>query len=83
MKVKRQHRNLSCEWANVGIRTNIQNEKVFSVWGSTQPKIRIASKKALNKNCSKLNFVQKRPRAHISISPVIGLELGDLKDSHL
>ncbi len=47
VKVKRQHRNLSCEWADVRIHTNIQNGKVDSVWGSMQPIIRIASKKAL------------------------------------
>ncbi len=69
MEVKRQHRNLSHEWANVGICTNIQNGKVDSVWGSTPLKIRITSKKALNKSCSKLNFVQKIPRAHVSTPP--------------
>ncbi len=34
-----------------------KNGKVDSVWGSTLPKIRIASKKALNKSYAKLNFV--------------------------
>ncbi len=68
MKVKRQHRNLSHEWADVRIRTNIQNGKVDSVWGSRPPKICIASKKALNESCSTLNFVQKSPQAHMSIS---------------
>ncbi len=81
MKVKRRCRDLSCEWDNVGIRTNIQNGKVDSVWDSTQPKIRITSKKVLNKSCSKLNFVQKNPQAHLSISPRV--ELGGSKDSHL
>ncbi len=33
------------------------------------PKIRITSKKASNESCSKLNFEQKSPRAHMSISP--------------
>ncbi len=32
------------------------------------PKIRITSKKASNESCSKLNFVQKSPRAHMSVS---------------
>ncbi len=32
------------------------------------PKIRITSKKASNKSCSELNFMQKSPRAHTSIS---------------
>ncbi len=36
------------------------------------PKIRITSKKALNKSCSKLNFVQESPRAHMSIFPWSG-----------
>ncbi len=61
--------------------TNIQNGKVDSVWGSTQPKIRVASKNSLNKNDSKLNFVQKSPWAHMSISPYSGAR--DSKDSHL
>ncbi len=69
MKVKKQHHNLSLEWANVRILTNIQNGKVDSVWGSTQPKICVASKKALNKSCSKLNFVQKSLQGHKSIFP--------------
>ncbi len=50
--------------AQVGRRTNTYQYskwKVDSVWGSTQPKIRVTSKKALNKSCSKLNFVQKSP----------------------
>ncbi len=33
------------------------------------PKIRITSKKASNESCSKLNFVQKSPRASMYISP--------------
>ncbi len=36
---------------------------------STLPKIRIPSKKASNKSCLELNFVQKSPRAHMSIPP--------------
>ncbi len=36
------------------------------------PKIHINSKKASNESCSKLNFVQKSPQAHISISPRSG-----------
>ncbi len=31
------------------------------------PKIRIATKKALNKSCLELNFVQESPQAHTSI----------------
>ncbi len=46
-----------------------KNGEVDSVWGSTPPKIRIASKKALNKSCSKLNFIQESPRAQMSIFP--------------
>ncbi len=68
MKVKRQHRNLSHEWADVQICTNIQNGKLDSICGSTQSEIRVASKKALNKSCSKLNFAQKSPQANMSIS---------------
>ncbi len=72
MKVKRQQRNLTREWADIGIHTNIQNGKVDSVWSSTPPKIRIGSKKASNKTCLKLNFVQKNLRAHMSIFPRSG-----------
>ncbi len=36
------------------------------------PEIRIASKKVLNKSCSKLNFVQESPRARMSIFPWSG-----------
>ncbi len=68
MKVKMQPCNLPREWADVRIPTNIQNGKVDSVWGSTPLKIHISSKKALNKSCLKLNFVQKIPGAHMSIS---------------
>ncbi len=72
MKVKRQHHNLSCEWTDVEIRTNIQNGKVDSVRSSTPAKICIASKKALNKSCSKLNFIPRNPRVEMSISPRSG-----------
>ncbi len=34
--------------------------KVDTVWRPTQPKIRIASKKALNQSCAELNFELKR-----------------------
>ncbi len=40
--------------------------------GSTLLKIRIKSKKASNKSCLKLNFVQKCPPAHISTPPKSG-----------
>ncbi len=46
--------------------------KRHSVQGSTQLKIYIKSKKALNKSCSKLNFVHKSPGAHMSISSQCG-----------
>ncbi len=36
-------------------------------WGSTLPKIRIASKKASNESCSKLNYVQNSLWAHMTI----------------
>ncbi len=49
-----------------------KNGKVDSFQGSTLPKIRIASKKALNKSCSKLNFIPKCPRTHMSIFPQSG-----------
>ncbi len=49
-----------------------KNRKVDLVWGSILPKIRVASKKVLNKSYSKLNFIQKSPRTHISISPQSG-----------
>ncbi len=32
------------------------------------PKIRITSKNASNKSCSELTFIEKSPRAHMSIS---------------
>ncbi len=41
-----------------------KNGKVDSVWDSTLPKIRIASKKALNNSCLKLNSEQKRCDAY-------------------
>ncbi len=63
-----------------------KNEEVDLVWGAIPPKIRIALKKALNKNCWKSNFVQKSPRAHMSIflcSGTRGLEtLPHLKIVH-
>ncbi len=36
------------------------------------PKILITSKKASNKSCLELNFIQKNQRAHISVSPQSG-----------
>ncbi len=36
------------------------------------PKISIILKKVSSKSCSKLNFVQKSPRAHMSIPPQSG-----------
>ncbi len=51
---------------------NVLKWKIHLVWGSTLPKIRITSKKALSKSCLKFNFVQKRLQAHMSISPWSG-----------
>ncbi len=50
------------------------NEKytIFCIYRRTLPKIHIASKKGSNKCCSELNFVQRSPRAHMSISPQSG-----------
>ncbi len=49
-----------------------RNGKLDSLWSSTLPEIRITSNKASNKSCSKLNFVQKSPRAHMSIFSMSG-----------
>ncbi len=57
------------------------NSKLHSIQDSTLPKIRITSKKASNKSCLKLNFVQKSPKC-ICLSPA-GVELGTLKDWHV
>ncbi len=46
-----------------------RNKNLGSLYGSTLLKIRITWKKAWNKSYSELNFVQKSPRAHMSISP--------------
>ncbi len=49
---------------------NVQkHKKIHSLWGSTMPKIRIIWKKASNKSCSVLNFVQKSLLLYMSISP--------------
>ncbi len=48
---------------------NVKNGKVGPVWGSTLQKIRVASKNALNKSCSKSNFVQKSLRAQCLSPP--------------
>ncbi len=50
-------------------------------------KIGITSKKATNKSCSELNFVQKSLRVHMSISPqkrqiTFNLELNATKNMH-
>ncbi len=37
-----------------------------------QPKVRISRKKASNKSCLELNFIQKNTRAHMYISPGSG-----------
>ncbi len=44
------------------------NNGDISLLGWTLPKIRIASKKVSNKNCSELNFTQRSLLAHKSIS---------------
>ncbi len=55
---------------------NASEERYFG----TLPKIRITAKKALNKSCSALNFVQKSPPPQgICLSP-LRVELGDSKD---
>ncbi len=59
-----------------------RNVKLDSLWGSMLPKIRITSKKGLNKSCSELNFVPKSPRVHMSISPTCGV-WGLQKSVHL
>ncbi len=46
-----------------------RNGKLDSLWGSVMPKIRSILKKASNKSCSELNFVQKSSGAHMSSSP--------------
>ncbi len=48
------------------------NNGDISLLAWTLPKIRITSKKASNKSCLKLNFIQKSPGAHMSISPWSG-----------
>ncbi len=45
-----------------------RNGKLDSLYGSTLPKIRMISKKASNKSCLELNFIQKSSRVHMSIS---------------
>ncbi len=45
----------------------LKRENTFTSGLNTLPKIRIASKKASNKSCSELNFVQKSPQAHLAI----------------
>ncbi len=55
-----------------------RNGKLGSLYGSMLPITRMISKKAKNKSCLELNFVQKSPRAHLSTPPprseVRGLE---------
>ncbi len=46
--------------------------KVHSFAGWTPLKLLIISKNASNKNCLKLNFIQKSPQAHMSISSTSG-----------
>ncbi len=41
-------------------------------FGLKLPKILIIAKKPSNKSCSTLNFVQKSPQGHMSISPQSG-----------
>ncbi len=45
-----------------------RNEKLGSLYGSMMPKIYMILKKAFNKSCLELNFIQKSPGAHLSIS---------------
>ncbi len=55
---------------------HIGSEKSLVELGVPKSEICIASKKVLNKSCSKLNFVPKSLRAHMSISPPPRMELG-------
>ncbi len=50
------------------LKYNVQKWEVDSLCGWTLPKICIVSKNASNKSCWALNSVQKRQRAHMSIS---------------
>ncbi len=52
---------------------NVQKWEMDSLWGSMLPKIRITSKKGLNKSSSELNLIQKSPQARMSISPTSGI----------
>ncbi len=58
-----------------------RNGKLDSLWGSAMPKIRSASKKASNKSCSELNFIQKVSE-RICLSPP-RVELGSSKDQYI
>ncbi len=57
------------------------NVKVCSLWGLTLLKIRVTLKKASNKSCSDLNFVQQNPE-RICLSP-LQVEQGDSKDQYV
>ncbi len=71
-KCPRAHMSISPQNGAEGLERypyyNVENGKVDSLWGSTLPKIRIASKKSSYKCYSELNFVRKGLQAHVSIS---------------
>ncbi len=67
MKVKMQHHNSHASRPTYDYVPIFKNGKVDPVWGSTQPKIRVTSIKALNKSCLKLNFVQSKKARKITI----------------
>ncbi len=46
-----------------------RNGKLGSLYGTTLPKISIISKKASNKSCLELNFIQESPQVHMFIRP--------------
>ncbi len=51
------------------------NGKVYLLYGSTLPKMRIISRDASNKSCWAINFVQKCQWAHMCISTRSGTRL--------
>ncbi len=51
---------------------NVQKWGIEFTLGFNAAKKHIASKKASNKSCSELNFIQKSPRAHMLISHMSG-----------
>ncbi len=60
---------------------NVLEWEICLLWGSTLPKIRITSKKASNKSCLELNFIQKSLGVHMSISTTS--RAGSSKDQYV